>query len=107
MQYKTMILELLQQRPEMHEQLRKERKLLTTLEYYSKALKQSHEAWKEQLASASPGSHPSQISSEALEMALKELEDRLPPVSPQDESGLPTLEQATAYLVQLRPTRKR
>jgi hypothetical protein len=107
MHYKTIILELLQQRPEMHEQLRKERKLLTTLDFYAKALKESHEAWKEQLASANPASDPSQISSEALEMALKDLEDRLPPVSPQDESGLPTLEEATAYLVQLRPTRKR
>lgn len=107
MQYKTIILELLQQRPEMHEQLRKERKLLTTLEFYAKALKESHESWMETLSGASPGSHPSQISSEAMELAIKELEDRLPPVSPQDESELPTLEQATAYLVQLRPTRKR
>ena len=32
MQYKTIVLELLQQRPEMHEQLRQNRKLLPTLE---------------------------------------------------------------------------
>ena len=32
MQYKTIVLELLQQRPAMHEQLRKERKLLPALE---------------------------------------------------------------------------
>ena len=30
MQYKTIVLELLQQRPEMHDQLRKDRKLLPT-----------------------------------------------------------------------------
>ena len=39
MQYKTIILELLQQRPQMHEQLRKERKLLPTMERYARELK--------------------------------------------------------------------
>ncbi len=85
MQYKTIVLELLQQRPEMHEQLRKNRKLLPTMEFYAKELKASHEAWKETLSQAKPGSDPSQIASEAMEMALKELEDRLPSESPQDE----------------------
>jgi hypothetical protein len=56
MQYKTIILELLQQRPEMHEQLRKERKLLPALELYAKELKASHESWKEVLSQAKPGS---------------------------------------------------
>ena len=35
MLYKTMVLELLQQRPEIHNQLRKERKLLLTMEQYA------------------------------------------------------------------------
>ena len=55
MQYKTMILELLQQRPEMHDQLRKERKLLTTMERYARELKTSHEAWKELLSQLQAG----------------------------------------------------
>jgi hypothetical protein len=33
----------------------------------------------EQLAQMKPGSDPIQISSEAFEIALKELQDRLPP----------------------------
>ena len=82
MQYKTIILELLQQRPEMHDQLRKSRKLLLTVERYARELKTSHEAWKENLSQARPGSDQSQIASEALEMALKEMEDRLPTESP-------------------------
>ena len=69
----------------MHDQLRKDRKLLPTLELYARELKTSHEAWKETLVQARPGSDPSQIASEALEMALKELEDRLPSASPPDE----------------------
>jgi hypothetical protein len=66
MQYKTIIHELLQQRPQMHEQLRKDRKLLPTMELYAKELKRSHEAWKEQLSQQRPDSDPSQVASEAL-----------------------------------------
>ena len=94
MQYKTIILELLQQRPQMHERLRQERKLLPTMEHYARELKASHQAWKELLLQMRPDSDQSQIASEALEMALKELEDRLPPES-QENDG-PTLDAAMA-----------
>jgi len=96
MQYKTIILELLQQRPQMHEQLRKEHILLTTLELCAKELKTRHEELKHQFAQAKPGSEASQIASEALEMAVKELEDRLPPASQTDEAL--SLDQAMASL---------
>ncbi len=98
MQYKTIILELLQQRPEMHEKLRRERKLLPTMEIYAKELKTSHEAWKEQLSQAKPDSDPSQIASEAMEMALKEMEDRLPPELPTDGHETFSLDQAMAFV---------
>lgn len=98
MQYKTIILELLQQRPEIHEQLRMSRKLLTTVEYYARELKTSHEAWKETLGQERPGSDQSQIASEAMELALKELEDRLPSASqPNDNDPLP-LDAAMAFI---------
>jgi len=48
----------------------------------ARELKASHETWMETLAQANPGSDPSQISSEAMELALRELEDRLPSVHP-------------------------
>ncbi len=98
MQYKTIVLELLQQRPRMHEQLRLTRRLLPTLETCAKELKASHEVWKETLSQAKPGSDPTQIASEALEMALKELEDRLPSASPRDDSEAPSLDKAMAYV---------
>lgn len=97
MQYKTIILELIQQRPEMHEQLRQERKLLTTMEMYARELKQSHEAITQQLRQASPDSEPSQISSQAFEMALKEMEDRLLPASAVDDQEL-SLDSAMAHV---------
>ena len=79
MLYKTIVLELLQQRTELYEGLRSARKLLSALETDSKELKTHYEAWKETLSRARPGSDPSQIGSEALELALKDLETRLPP----------------------------
>jgi hypothetical protein len=86
MTYKTMVLELLRQRPQMHEQLRKERKLLATMELYAKELKSNHQAWTELLTSLRPGSAPHQIASEAMEIALKELENRLPSASRPNEN---------------------
>jgi len=77
MHYKTMVLELLKQHPKIHNQLRKKRLLLPALDRYARALKASHEAWKDRLSQAKPGSDPSQITSEALEIALKDLEDSL------------------------------
>ena len=67
MQYKSIVHELLQQRPAMHEQLRKERKLLPTLEMYARELKTSHEAWQEMLLGLRPGSDRNQIASKAFE----------------------------------------
>ena len=98
MQYKTIVLELLQQRPEIHEQLRLSRSLLPTLETWAKELRTSHESWKETLSQAKPGSDPDQIASEALEMALKELEDRLPSELRRDDHESLSLDAAMAHL---------
>lgn len=102
MQYKTIIHELLQQRPQMHEQLRKDRKLLTMLEFYARELKTSHERWMELLGQMRPGSDPIQVSSEALELALKEMEDRLAAESVQSASETLFLDAAMLFL--RRPT---
>jgi hypothetical protein len=87
MQYKTMVLELLRERTELYEQLRLKRRVLPTLETLARELKASHEKWQQALAAAKPESHPNQIGTEALEMALKELSDRLPTASPPDEGN--------------------
>ena len=98
MQYKTIVLELLKERTELHEQLRLTRRLLPTLETCARELKASHESWKETLSQLRPGSDPSQIASEAMELALKELEDRLPSVSPPDDREPLSLDQAMAFV---------
>ena len=101
MHYKTMVLELLESRPEIYEQLRSQRLLLPTMERFALDLKASHEAWKEQLAQSRPGSDPSQLASEAMELALQDLERSLSSDLPQEEGG-PSLDGAMAFI--RRPT---
>jgi hypothetical protein len=98
MQYKTIVLELLQQRPEIHNRLRRQRKLLPTMEHYAKELKASHQAWTELLSQMRPGSDRRQVSSEALEIALKELQDRLPTGSQPDETVSQFLDAAMLFV---------
>jgi hypothetical protein len=98
MQYKTIVLEMLKERTELHEQLRLTRRLMPTLEACSKALKTSHEAWMETLAESQPQSSQAQISSAAMELALKELEDRLPSVSQASDPDPLSLDQAMAFV---------
>ena len=97
MQYKTIVHELLLARTELHEQLRLTRRLKPTLETCAKELKESHEAWMERLSLDKPDSDQSQIASEALELALKELEDRLPSGQPDENEPL-SLDQAMVYV---------
>ena len=104
MQYKTIVLELLQQQPQIYDQLRKERKLLTTMESHARDLKTSHEAWMEMLVPLRTGIDPVQIASEALEIAVKELEDRLSAVSSQNDSEALFLDAAMLFL--RHPTRR-
>jgi hypothetical protein len=104
MLYKTIILELLQdQYPTLHEQLRQERRLLPALDQYAMELKASHEACKDQIAQAKPGSDPSRISSEALGLAVQELRDRLPCESPRDETEPMSLDAAMSFIRQHTP----
>ena len=94
MQYKTIALELLQQREELHEQLRLTRRLRPVMEALATELRDQHLSWIQTLWAERPGSDPSQISSEAMELALKDMEDRLPSASQQgdqDELSLDTL----------------
>jgi len=98
MQYKTICLQMIQERPQMYDQLLRKRTLLPTLERYAIQLRTSHQSWQDLLSQAKPGSSESQIASKALEMALKELEDSLPPAYPQDEDEPLSLDAAMAFI---------
>jgi hypothetical protein len=98
MQYKTIALELLQQRPQIHDLLRKERKLLPAVEMFARELKTRHEAWKETLGQENPAIDRSQIAFQALEMALKDLEDRLLPALHPNDNETFSLDAAMAFI---------
>jgi hypothetical protein len=86
MHYKTIIHELLQEQyPTLHARLCRERSLLAALNRYATELRDSHFAWMEELRRASPQTDQAKISSEALELALENLQGSLPPESSTDD----------------------
>ncbi len=98
--YKTIVMEILQDRPQMYERLRRQRILLPELERYSLRLKESHEAWKKQLASLKPGSAPAQIASEARELAVEDLMRALPCEQSQNDDEPLSLDGAMMFIRQ-------
>ena len=79
MQYKTITLSLIEQRPHWHQQLRQAGTMLATLDEYALKLKTMHVAWQAELIATRPASDPQQLSSAALELAMQELQEQLPP----------------------------
>jgi len=98
MHYKTIVLHLLEQRPRFHNQLQHQRKVLATLNQHALDLKARHEYWKSELQKRRPNSDPAQIASEALELALQELLDRLPNESPEEMDDPLSLEAGMTFL---------
>jgi hypothetical protein len=66
MLYKTIVLELLKERSELHERLRTQRRLLPTIHNLALQMQASHREWLTMLAT--PGSE--KASTEAQEMAM-------------------------------------
>jgi hypothetical protein len=98
MQYKTIIHGLLQQQAEMCAQLRKSHLLLPALELYARELKTSHEAWMEMLLQMRPGSDKGQVAGEALEIALKEMEEHLASASSRKGNEAQVLDAAMLFV---------
>jgi hypothetical protein len=74
MLYKTIVFELLAERPQLHRQLSRSRRLLQTLESMAAELRDRHMDWTRALAQSRPGSVTTQLSAEALELAIRDLE---------------------------------
>jgi hypothetical protein len=99
MQYKTITLELLKHYRSLYDRLLKERTFLTTLNFYAGELRETHLVWKERLWQANPSSSHSLIASEALEIALNELQGRLACESPPQEDEELSLDGAMAFIL--------
>jgi len=98
MPYKTIMLELLNANPTLHETLRRGRMLLPVMESLATALKTRHEAAKEQLAAMQPGIDSGQIASAAMEIAVTEMEHRLQAAFPPDGQGTLSPDAAMAFV---------
>ena len=98
MQYKTICLQRIQKMPELYTRLLNSRSLLSEVERYATQPRTSHLDWMDQLATARPGSSESQIASEAMELALKDLEEALPSESAPDDSSPLSLDAAMAFI---------
>ncbi len=101
MQYKTICLQMIQDRPEMYDRLLSQRSLLSTLDRLSSELRTSHQTWKGLLSQTKPGSSESQIASEALELALQQLASSFASPPAEEDEPFP-LEDAMAFI--RRPT---
>lgn len=97
MQYKTIVLELLEGRPQLRNRLQQEHRMLAAVEQYALELKASHEQWREQLARTRPASDPAQIASEAMELALNDLQELLPSESAAADETF-SLDEAMSFL---------
>jgi hypothetical protein len=102
MHYKTIVLELIRQHPELYNQLHCNRMLLPALCHFAKQLKTSHEAWKRIVCRLTPDWNESQIAGEALEFALMEMENFLNSMVPPDD-GEEMLIQSIMAFVRGRP----
>ncbi|HVX12068.1 MAG TPA: hypothetical protein VHC22_12880 [Pirellulales bacterium] len=100
--YKTIVLELLKDRPTLHEQLRLSGTLLSKVNQLAVAFRACHLNRIREMAAARPGSDPAQLSSEALELALQELQDSLPPELLPSEDTL-SLDRAMTFVQQHMP----
>ncbi len=98
MPYKTIILELLQSAPPLHEQLRRGRMLLAATETLATALKARHEELKKELAATRPELDPAQAASAAMEIAAAEMEHRLQAAFPASGQGQLSLDAAMAFV---------
>lgn len=85
MNYKTVTLELLQDQPQLHDLLKRDRLLLAALEACSTDLRTRHLTLVRQLSQSRPEASPEQTSLEAYEIAVHELYQRIGAAARPDE----------------------
>jgi len=104
MHYMTIVMDLIDEQPELAVHLRRKKHVLATIRTYAAVLKTRHEAWQDELSHQKPGSHPSQITSEALELAIEEIRGRLRSASKTDDGEALSLDAAMRFIRQSSPT---
>ena len=103
MHYKTIILEMLQENPALYEKLQSSKRLVPAIEQYATELKILHDYWKDQLGQRRLESHPIQLASEAMELAVENMGRRLRSASPQGAAEPLSLDAAISFIRPLSP----
>ncbi|MEZ6063990.1 MAG: hypothetical protein R3C19_26900 [Planctomycetaceae bacterium] len=98
MRYKTIVLELIGLRPRHHERLACSGRLTSTLEELAMQLRGRHLELIDKLRRVRPESADVQLSSEAMEIAVHELELDLNSESPENDDETFSLDAAMAYV---------
>lgn len=97
--YQTIVLAMIEHRPELYEQLRASRMLLAAVNDLATSLRAAHLQLLEDLQQANPHFDPAQLRAEALEMAIQSLLEDLPSASTASEEGEGlSLDDAMSYL---------
>ena len=94
--YRTIILELVQANPTLHERLRSRNFMMQTIDRYAMELKTEHQGWMKLLREQKPGSDLQSITSEALELATEDILPRL--LSEDSQSETDMLDDAMAFI---------
>lgn len=103
MQYKTIVMELLEQSTELHDQLQREHRLLAAVEALAVRLKASHDEITKQLEQAQPGTEFNDNCFRAMELAIHALQmhlDRLSGKAAPEEHESPSLDPIMAQIIQ-------
>jgi hypothetical protein len=90
MLYKTIVLELILDRPALHERLKAQRMLAATVDRYAQELHTCHAAWTDRLTQSNPDPDQTQIKTEALELALAQVLEAFRRESSMDEDPPPS-----------------
>ena len=97
MLYKTILLELIESRPELHARLKHQKAVQATVERLALDLKSRHAEWMDSLQQSNPDLDPIQLASQAGELALQEIEEQLEDETPETDETF-SLDGAMAYL---------
>jgi hypothetical protein len=87
MKYKTIILELLEQNPDLYRRLKRNRQVRQTMDRLAVDLQRRHLELRSYLQQSQPGAGSSELSSQAMEMAIAELREQLVPLSDSEDEG--------------------
>lgn len=98
MQYKTISMELLRQHAKLHDQLRREQRLLEIINALATVFKSRHGHWQKKLSQTQPALDEVQRASAASELAMQEIEARLQLAFPPNRRDGYSVNTGMAYL---------